>query len=288
MSPTQPHRCLRRSRDTSIALLLALPLALPALPASAQGTDEMPDSIVLTGIIRDFEVDHPDFETYPGTRNRVTQILGADGNPVLDMDYWNQTKNTSEQSVYSAESFAQWFTDVPGVNMSLPYSITLEPHPEKPDVYWFAREKQMHGDKKYFFPIDQQGFGLTYSKPGHNLRWAGEGVHNFHFTYELETQFTYLDPEERDYAMVFDFTGDDDVFVYINNRLAVDLGGVHSQQSASVNLDEQAQALGLEVGETYTLKLFFAERHTSESNFRIETTLQLVEVEPTTVSPLYD
>ncbi len=250
--------------------------------------DDATDNIQLTGIIRDFEVDHPDFETYPGTYNKVLPTLGPDGKPRLDLEYLSWSHSKGKQSVTSAETFAQWFNDTPGVNMTMPYTIVLQPHDKKDNVYWFAREKQMKGDKAYFFPIDNQGFGLTYDKPGHKLKWEKGGKHNFHFTYELETEFTYTDPAQRDYDLEFTFTGDDDVFVFINNKLAIDLGGVHAQQSASIDLDKKRKDLGLEVGGTYTLKVFFAERHTSESNFRIETTMKLKSVPPTVVSPLFD
>ena len=253
-----------------------------AMPAQA-------DSIELTGVIRDFQTSHPDFESYPGTYNKVESQLGDDGLPVLDMSYYNETRGTSRQSVYSPESFAQWYRDVPDVNISIPYTITLDNGRDEPGgVYSYAREKQMPAPYNYFFPIDNMGYGLTPSTSEWPLRWAPGNLHNYHFTYQLKTKFTYTDPAERDYDMVFSFTGDDDVWVFINGKLAVDLGGVHSQEQGSVNLDNAAQELGLEPGGTYTLDLFFAERHTSESNFRIETTLQLEEVQPTTVSPGYD
>ncbi len=255
---------------------------LVAVPVNA-------DSIELTGVIRDFQTSHPDFESYPGTYNKVSNTLDADGMPTLDMSYYNNKQGTSEQSVYSPESFAQWFRDLPEVNISIPFAISLDNGQDEPGgVYSFAREKQMPAPYNYFFPIDNLGFGLTPDTAQWPLRWANGGVHNFHFTYELRTKFTYTDPSERDLPMIFSFTGDDDVWVFINGRLAVDLGGVHSQKQSSINLDSAAEDLGLEAGGTYTLDLFFAERHTSESNFRIETTLQLEEVPPTTISPLYD
>ena len=257
-------------------------LAMPVLTL-ADGEEES-ESIMLVGVLRDFQTTHPDFETYPGTYNKVEAVLGEDGKPVLDMEYYDDTVGTGAQSVYSAASFAEWFTDVPGTNIGIPYEIFLEPHPTKDGVFYFAREKQMSGALRYFFPIDDLGFGMSQGP----LRWAAVGTHNYHFTYELETEFTYTDPAERDTAMEFSFTGDDDVWVFINGHLAVDLGGVHGQQSAGVNLDDEAEALGLEPGENYQLKIFFAERHTSESNFRIETTLQLYAVPPTTTNPLYD
>ncbi|HEY0133643.1 MAG TPA: fibro-slime domain-containing protein, partial [Nannocystis sp.] len=67
----------------------------------------------------------------------------------------------------------------------------------------------------------------------------------------------------------FTFTGDDDVWVFINKKLVIDLGGVHGNTGGNVALD----TLGLSMGNTYTLDVFHAERHTVQSNFRIDTTI---------------
>ena len=69
----------------------------------------------------------------------------------------------------------------------------------------------------------------------------------------------------------FDFYGDDDVWVFINNKLVVDIGGQHGQVAGAVDLDTIGQnnpADKLVEGQTYPFHIFYAERHTSSSNFR--------------------
>jgi fibro-slime domain-containing protein len=253
-----------------------LALAAACGAVLAVGSVAQADTIQLSGVIRDFKAIHSDFQrTGPNfeiVRNMVLPDLGADKKPAL-----NVAGLASSYRIESPDSFNQWFRDVPGVNITIPHAITLDNHQEGPGgVYSFAIERPV-----YFFPIDGMGWGDVAKDKNGNYR-------NFYFTYEIHTQFTYTDPASRSDAMVFSFTGDDDVWVFINGKLAVDIGGVHAQKSSSVNLDSAAEQLGLVPGNTYDLDFFFAERYVTESNFRIETTIQLQDVAPTTISPLYD
>jgi fibro-slime domain-containing protein len=100
------------------------------------------------------------------------------------------------------------------------------------------------------------------------MNMASDGQqHNFFFTTEIHTKFEYKGGE------VFTFIGDDDLWLFINDKLAIDLGGLHPAKTGTVNLDAKAAELGITKGQTYHMDIFHAERHTTDSNFRIETTI---------------
>ena len=94
---------------------------------------------------------------------------------------------------------------------------------------------------------------------------ARGGRHNFGFTMKIQAQFEYVP------GQYFSFFGDDDVWVFINNRLVVDIGGQHAQEEGAVDLD----TLGLTPGVTYPFHIFYAERHIYESNFKMLTSIDL-------------
>lgn len=201
----------------------------------------------MTGLIRDFQQSHPDFETtIVDDRGLVEVDLGADDKPV----YAGPATGTATTS--GPDSFNQWYRDTPGVNQTVAFTINLQD--AGGGIYTY--------DNSEFFPIDDQLFG-------------NEGnPHNYHFTYELRASFVYQGGE------VFTFTGDDDLFTFINRKLAIDLGGVHPPQTDTIDLDSRAAELGIEPGETYQLHFFFAERHLTQSNFRIDTTIDFIDCGP--------
>lgn len=226
-------------------LLVPGVLAAFALGPDAAGAD----TISITGTIRDFNDTHPDFEDGIITdAGIVLPTLGPDGKPV----YAGLTGNPS---THGQAAFDQWYRDTPGVNLTAPLTLTLDNTvTPDPNVY------SLYDDA--FFPIDGQLFG----NQGRS--------HNFHFTFEVHTVFTYKGGE------TFTFLGDDDVFVYVDNQLVIDLGGVHTALMGHVALD----TLGLTLGNTYNFDLFYAERHTTESKFRVDTSIELRQPPTTTTT----
>src|SRR5262249_10318344 len=151
------------------------------------------------------------------------------------------------------DRYNQWYRFVDGVN--------------KPYLVYFRFE--MNGgistfESTRFFPLDNAGWGNSGKDEDGKMR-------NFSFTTELHTKFKYQGGE------TFRFSGDDDLWVFINGRLAIDLGGLHPAVTSEIDLDQDASGLGIEKGNVYSLELFHAERHTSASNFRVDTPLAFID-----------
>ena len=170
-------------------------------------------------------------------KNAVATALGADGKPVFN-------PAVGGSSVFSnAANFNQWYNDVAGVNKTSTLAMTF--NETSPGIYQYINPG--------FFPIDGQG-------------WGNQGnAHNYHFTLELATMFTYQA------GQTFSFTGDDDVWVFINGQRVIDLGGIHGADTEVVSLD----TLGLTAGNDYSFNFFFAERHLTQSNLSITTSIRL-------------
>jgi fibro-slime domain-containing protein len=272
----------------------------------------LPMSLTLNGTVRDFKPSgttggHADFERQPTAgyghyAGQVAEQLDSQGKPVFrsvgylvsseahdaanrnvmpaisgftDNGQWTggsrgSLASSTGGSTTTSGAFAQWFRDTPGMNLSKTVPITLR-RTAGSNLYTFDdKNDSTYQAKGGFFPIDAD----LYGNP------SGQS-HNFSFTYELSTTFTY----RRNSGQVFTFTGDDDVYVFVGGKMVIDLGGVHAAVSQTVDLDKVSWLVD---GTDYELKLFFAERHTTQSNMRIDTTLELHNAQLPTVSGLFD
>lgn len=280
----------------------------------------LPTQVTLPVIIRDFKGanlsgGHSDFESYMGPKATIELVadrLGEDGKPVLrnngvgrligtewtDADgramnpNWQSLTSTvnlsggasattvamptvtegtianaQNKQITSESSFSTWYNDTPGVNVSKTIDMVLNRVPNTDRYIFDSATDEPWVTKGGFFPVDDEGFGNT-----------PEWTKNYSFTTQLEADFVYT----KGSSQYFTFSGDDDVWAFIDGRLVIDLGGLHPRREQTVYLD----TLGwLEDGGMYRFKIFHAERHTTASNFRMETTLQFKAVsQPPTTS----
>ncbi len=223
-----------------------------------------PASKSLYFTIRDFSRQHPDFEedkaapTYCGyefnappserTKGMVDSTLGADRKPV------HSSANTCP-----TKDIDSWFRDGtgnPATGAQATYCIEVELQPVQ------GTQNTYRYDSDAFFPIDDRPTAEMLNG------------HNFHFTMETHAAFQYRGGE------IFKFVGDDDVWVFINGRLAVDLGGVHHRDSQTVDLDAQAEQLGITRGNYYHFDMFYCERHTDNSTLHLQTSIDFLPPSP--------
>jgi fibro-slime domain-containing protein len=252
---------------------------LPYAPSTQGGTIQSASGCgtTLWAVARDFIGYNQTATTPPGSPHAdfgshyccgnpagtVLPTLGADDKPV-----YNPANIPGDYNVgvglTGPDAFNQWYHDAPGVNLAYLVGFRLAPSGDGITSVFTS---------KLYFPVDNVGFG--------NFNDYGEDgkSHNFGFTTELHTKFKYQGGE------VFSFEGDDDLWVYINKKLAIDLGGIHVAMQGNITLDTFASDAGLVIGQIYALDLFNAERHPSGSNFKITTSMTFVDcgVDPMTV-----
>ena len=207
---------------------------------------------------------HPNFEVSvagglcPGI---VMPTLGSDRKPV-----YNPAVDKAKSNTTNATDFDAWYHDnTPYTKMVLD-TITLARQPDGTFLFNHGGTDPKVTDPPPFFPLDNRGWATPPDGPEIpylGLDSAGQ-PHNFSFTSEVRYWFEYQGGES------LNFIGDDDVWVFVNGQLAVDIGGIHGASPGSVNLDAAgATKYGLTVGQVYEIVVFQAERHVTQSSYKL-------------------
>jgi fibro-slime domain-containing protein len=166
------------------------------------------------------------------------------------------TPSTSIDYTHHGRSyFDVWFNDDPLSTIAQPYPFVMRRSGSTNLYIW---DSSVDGSTPGFLmPLQTKGF------------FARENLNNngYGFTTEIRILFYYRGGE------TFSFSGDDDVWVYVNDVLVLDLGGMHPALSGSFSLDTIATKTGISKNNTYAMYIIHAERFPTGSNFKMTTSI---------------
>ncbi len=220
-------------------------------------------------------------------------ILNNLWRPVKTTDYMDTSKNLGYNTVVSERKRLRLFKD----ETTGYYTIDATNRMINNGYYIFNASEEyptdaMYGDP-FFRPIDNMGFespemlqlvGGDTDQGDYLTKYQHESKDmNYHFSLHAEGSFVYY----RDQNQYFQFVGDDDVYFYINDRIAMDLGASHGALGDELYLNTIADEFGLEDGGVYSFDMFYIERHATASNLKFSTNIKIVETETMTTKGMY-
>lgn len=193
--------------------------------------------------------------------------------PVVSQDEnGNPVYGTGTISLGNVGSKDKFWYNTGGSTTRFPFLPVTDAEGEyagKTDTYYFNND----GVRSY---LDDLG---TYEDRNYNYVMVSNG------------EFVYYEEEN----LFFEFEGDDDVYLFINGQLVLDIGAGHSITSVGINVNDyveaarkevaemgdaasdRAKALALEEGQICQFDFYYMERHGYGANMRIVTNMHITD-----------
>lgn len=209
---------------------------------------------------------------YTGSDAVVKGILkGLDKDGKVEFNYPEPGFFEDSDATYTVEKGNWWDSYTETRYLRKVYKDLKLGFEQSGDTYTLKTVKDTNGnvlttEGSDFYPLDNSR-KLSYE--------SSETAHNYFFGMRYDVPFKigdYVGP------MNYEFTGDDDLWVLLDGKLILDLGGIHSAADGTVDIWKKlgktaAQLTPEEKEQEHTLTVLYMERGAGESNCKMKFTL---------------